>query len=78
MAVGILPDGTEVVLEEVGFDGDYVQVMIRQGNDVVVAPVTLADFMNGSDVTDWLMFTRVQVVTSFRGYFAKEGNQMVG
>jgi hypothetical protein len=77
-AVGILPDGTEVVLEEVGFDGDYVQVMICQGGDVVVAPVTLSDFMNGSDVTDWLMFARVQVVTSFRGYFAKEGNQMVG
>lgn len=72
-AVGVLADGTEVVLEEVGFDGDYVQVMIRQGDDVVVAPVTLAEFMNGSDVTDWLMLTRVQVVTSFRGYFAKEG-----
>ena len=77
-AVGILPDGTEVVLEEVGFDGDYVQVMIRQGQDVVVAPVTLSDFMNGSDVTDWLMLTRVQVVTSFRDYFAKEGNRVVG
>lgn len=73
-AVGILPDGTEVVLEEVGFDGDYVQVMVRQGDDVVVAPVTLSDFMNGLDVTDWLMLTRVQVVTSFRDYFAKEGN----
>lgn len=72
-AVGILPDGTEVVLEEVGFDGDHDAVMIRQGQDVVVAPVRLADFMNGSDVTDWLMFARVQVVTSFRGYFAKEG-----
>ena len=67
-----------MVLEEVGSDGDYVQVMIRQGQDVVVAPVTLSEFMNGSDVTDWLMFTRVQVVTSFRGYFAKEGNPMVG
>ena len=76
--VGILPDGTEVVLGEVGFDGDYVQVMVRQGDDVVVAPVTLSEFMNGSDVTDWLMFTRVQVVTSFRGYFAKCGRQMVG
>lgn len=75
MAVGILPDGVEVILEEVGFDGDYVQVMIRQGQDVVVAPVTLSEFMNGSDVTDWLMLTRVQVVTSFRDYFAKEGHR---
>lgn len=76
-AVGVLRDGTEVVLEEVGFDGDYVQVMVRQGEDVVVAPVLLSDFMTGSDVTDWLMFARVHLVTSFRGYFAKEGNQMV-
>lgn len=77
IAVGVLADGTEVVLDEAGFGGDYVQVMIRQGQDVVVAPVTLSEFMNGQDVTDWLMFTRVQVVTSFRDYFAKEGHQMV-
>ena len=75
--VGVLADGTEVVLEETGFDGDYTQVMVRQGGDVVVSPVTLSEFMNGSDVTDWLMLTRVQVVTSFRDYFAKEGHQVV-
>ena len=74
------PMGERVVavLEEVGFDGDYVQVMIRRGEEVFVTPVTLSEFMNGQDVTDWLMLTRVQVVTSFRDYFAKEGNQMVG
>ena len=77
-AVGVLADGTEVVLDEAGFGGDYVQVGIRQGEEVFVAPLTLSDFMNGQDVTDWLMLTRVQVVTSFRDYFAKEGNQMVG
>ncbi len=76
--VGILPDGTEVVLEEVGFDGGYDKVMVRQGNDVVVAPITLTDFMNGSDVTDWLMSTRVRVVAGMRDHFAIEGNQMVG
>ncbi len=43
-----------------------------------MAPVTLSEFMNGQDVTDWLMSTRVQMVTSFRDYFAKEGRQVVG
>lgn len=73
-AVGILRDGTEVVLKEVGFDGDYDKVMVRQGDDMMeVGP--LSELMNGSDVTDWLMFVRVRVVAGMRDHFAKEGNR---
>ena len=76
-AVGVLRDGTEVVLEEVGFDGDYVQVMVRQGEDMMeVGP--LSELMNGSDVTDWLMSTRVRVVAGMRDHFVKLKRQMVG
>lgn len=75
--VGILRDGTEVVLEEVGFDGDYDKVMVRQGDDMMeVGP--LSELMNGSDVTDWLMSTRVRVVAGMRDHFVKLKRQMVG
>ena len=75
--VGILRDGTEVVLEEVGFDGDYNKVMVRQGDDMMeVGP--LSELMNGADVTDWLMSTRVRVVAGMRDHFVKLKCQMVG